>query len=321
MVDAPKVVIASGHVANYLANQTSVTTQGFYKSNNSTRVWKYFGDSDSGGGYYLNPASTAAESLYSSYPTAEGWNDSTSSNDASSCHLQFTNLANFVQRGYVTKSASVAYSIDASSIFQDGMGEIGFVILKSMNATGDWYVWHRSFAAGANARLGTTALPTTTSPGISVDQAAKTVTIISSLAAGAYRYLVLAHHFDGPNAVIECGSYTGTGNSTGFQRNLTWGQNVTGDLEKQPQFFLTKSISGGTGNWALWTKGMTDGQYLFLNSNAGLATSTTSFNPKGFNEILMSGSDQQWGLGGTLADANTSARNYAFVLIRRGPVP
>jgi hypothetical protein len=186
----------------------------------------------------------------------------------------------------------------------------GFIITKRTDSTGNWTVWHTSFAdTKTYAYLNTTAAATTVPSATAMTVNSTYFTVGSNQIFGngsgwtyvAYLFASNAGGFGsaGTDNVITCGSFTTDGSG-----------NATVNLGYEPQFWLYKPV--GTGGWTIYDtmRGWSQTSIFNLNPNTSGAEgggSTTAFYPTatGFDCV-----------GSNL---NPSA-TYIYIAIRRGPM-
>ena len=193
----------------------------------------------------------------------------------------------------------------------------GFIMVKRTSGSDGWFCYHRSlgntkmFALNSNGTPGTATQywndtsPTDTTFTVGTDSA------VNSNGETYVAYL-FAHNDgsfgeDSDEAVIKCGSYSGTG-SAGHEINLGF----------EAQWVMVKRISGGNGNWEIGDimrgqpvlTGSTDGNFIRANqSGAEFTNYPIHPNPTGFTI-------QNFG-GGT----NASGSDYIYIAIRRPHKP
>jgi hypothetical protein len=190
----------------------------------------------------------------------------------------------------------------------------GCIMVKRMDATADWQVYHRSLANTQYMVLNSTAAAATgatrwnsTTPTDTVFSLGTDATVNAS--GGLYVAYLFAHDAGGFGAtgtdnVISCGSYNGNGSATG----------PTVTLGYEPQWLLIKRAEGGTGDWNLidnmrgFVVGGTDAE---LNPNLANAESTGTF-------VTPTATGFQ--LNTTDAGYNASGSVYVYIAIRRGPM-
>ena len=194
----------------------------------------------------------------------------------------------------------------------------GSIWVKRLDTTSDWRVYHRSLSSAAN-QLYLNANTGENSAGPvwnSTDPTSSVFTVGTDSAVNANGATYVAYLFahndgsfgeDSDEAVIKCGSYSGTG-SAGHEINLGF----------EAQWIMVKRISGGTGNWEMADimrvqpvlTGSTDGNFLRANTNGAEFTNYPIHpNPTGFTI-------QNFG-GGT----NASGSDYVYIAIRRPHKP
>jgi hypothetical protein len=192
----------------------------------------------------------------------------------------------------------------------------GCIIVKNVDAVGNWQVYHRSLANTEYLELNSTAAKATgttrwnsTTP-TSTDFSLGTDTTVN---APDYTYVAYLFAHDaggfgdsGNDSVVSCGSYTGNGSATGPTVDLGW----------EPQWVLIKRSSAAN-DWVLLDsmRGITDstlsGTALLFpnNSNAEEDTSTSI-------KLLSNG----FQCTSTSSLFNASSATYIYIAIRRGPM-
>ena len=202
------------------------------------------------------------------------------------------------------------------------------IIVKQLNSSGRWTVYHKDASPTGNPENGRVALNTTDQwyeyPGISSfanlwNQTAPTsthFTVGTDATTGAsgstYVAYLFAHNNNdgefGPDSdqdIIKCDKYTG--GTTGTEVNVGF----------EPQFVMIKRTTG-SGDWMVFDamRGVVSDPYpnldntLFWNLNNAERTNTgyIGFTPTGF--IHQGGS----------GDTNTNGDTYIYMAIRRGPL-
>ena len=185
----------------------------------------------------------------------------------------------------------------------------GMIIVKRTDTTGDWQVYHRSLTNTEYAVLNTTAAKATGATRWNSTTATATEFSLgtdSTVNANSGTYVAyLFAHDTTADGIVQCGSYTGNGSSTGPSISLGW----------EPQYVLIKSSSNAL-NWHIVDvmRGMTVDQgsaLLYPNlSNAEAAATGVSITPTptGFQVNTASTS------------VNTNGGTYIYLAIRRGPM-
>jgi hypothetical protein len=193
----------------------------------------------------------------------------------------------------------------------------GMIILKRINSTSDWWVFHRSLGTGNNSML--KLQDTTAELGYRVDTpnnhflsvSSTSVTLTSLTGAAEYIMYLFAHNNSdgdyGDNAdqdIIKCGSFTHS-SSTGN----------TIDLGFEPQWLLVKSATSTIG-WYIWDtmRGWTVVDQANLQPNSSGAESTGSNTNAGWPQITNTGF--RVGTNSNMGDNKT----FIYMAIRRGPM-
>lgn len=195
----------------------------------------------------------------------------------------------------------------------------GCIIIKRLNDTSNWAVWHRSgtqnnaFAAilnqtGGYADQGAPAFWGATGGTPNMNATTFSVGTSSNVNAsgGTYVAYLFAHDaggfgLTGTDNVISCGSYVGGGASP-----------VAVDLGWEPQWILVKSTMTAYNWWIVDTmRGMVVGA-----DDAGLQPNTTSAE----QQVNVFSPTATGFLTGTNANANKSGDTFIYIAIRRGPM-
>ena len=201
------------------------------------------------------------------------------------------------------------------AIAHDLNSSVGSVIIKRIDTTESWYVWHKGYPSGSlklnetsaglsfglNQYFGGTQ-PTTSNFYVSSDSG------VNNNGSAYVAYLFAHNDGDGefgPDAdadAIKCGSYTGNGSTDGPEINLGF----------EPQWVMIKRTDS-TADWVMQDvmRGMimdSGGAYIKANDSAA-EFSTTGYiqpEPSGF-KVRGTGSSQ----------ANASGGTYIYIAIRR----
>lgn len=114
--------------------------------------------------------------------------------------LAFSEATRFMKRVVVTHTNGASDTVDLSSL-----STIGMALVKRLNGTGSWMVWHKDHTAGKLTYLEQLTGETTDS---SLSVSGTNLILSSALASGTY--LVLAWADDTSlNGLVRCGSYVG----------------------------------------------------------------------------------------------------------------
>lgn len=189
----------------------------------------------------------------------------------------------------------------------------GCIMVKRTDTTGDWQVYHSGLANTQYMVLNTTAAVATgatrwnsttpTSTEFSLGSSANV-----NAAGGTYVAYLFASNassfgLTGTENVISCGVYAGNGSATGPVVTLGY----------EPQWLMIKNTTG-IGDWQIIDNlrampvGATDATLQANIPNAEVAADYVSPTATGFQVVSASG------------QVNTSAANYIYVAVRRGPM-
>jgi len=189
----------------------------------------------------------------------------------------------------------------------------GMIVVKNLTTGGsgfsDWRVWHRS-ESGKTATLNTTAAFSTTDAaskfgnGSSVVQPTSTEFTVAAdydvNRSGETYVAYLFAHDTASDGLIQCGSYTGNGSTTGPEINLGW----------QPQWLLIKGTTAGNDWNLLDNKRGTINKHLYANDAAiEYDTDAIEATATGFKLVQSYGA---W---------NASGQTYIYMAIRSAAAP
>jgi hypothetical protein len=191
----------------------------------------------------------------------------------------------------------------------------GMMIVKMTSGVEGWYVYHRGTSSPANKALvlNTTSAENAGSVGYWNNTAPTSTnfTLGSNYEVnnnGSTYVAYLYAHDTASDGIIQCGSYTGNGSTTGPTVNLGW----------EAQWVLIKSASAGAGpnSWVLFDnmRGMSvTSSNMFLHPNLSAAeqgpVDWVQANATGFQLRNVTGSTY-----------NQSGETYVYMAIRRGPM-
>jgi hypothetical protein len=187
----------------------------------------------------------------------------------------------------------------------------GMIIIKRLDVTQDWWVFHRSAPGGFNGygRLNTTAAWQSIDSGItSVGTSSFTISSFYNASGNTFVAYLFAHDAGGfgelgTDNVISCGTYTGNSSVTGPVVSLGY----------EPQYLMIKNATG-TGNWQLLDvmRGMPVGSAdATLQANLANAESSVDY---------VSPTATGFQVTSTSTQVNTNASTYIYMAIRRGPM-
>jgi hypothetical protein len=193
--------------------------------------------------------------------------------------------------------------------FNHNLGSVpGCVIIKVLNGTGDWFVYHRSTGSSQYLILNSTSGQAAFTDWCVVTST--TVTVKGGAMGNGNPHVVYLFAHDaggfgltGTDNVISCGSYTGNGSSTGPVITLGY----------EPQWLMVKNASS-TGNWNIIDnmRGMPVGSAdAFLEANTSDAEATADW---------VSPTATGFQITSTSSEVNTSSSTYIYIAIRRGPM-
>lgn len=273
--------------------------------NNGSAAWHYWIDSVRGLGnvIYSNTANQQDVSASGRFFSGGVWNsngytltsdgnlNSSSDNNVSwsfQKQPKFFDVVTYTGDGSYTRSISHALGSTP-----------GCVIIKRLDGSGNWYVWHRSIDPTYTLYLDATNAATPIGVNWSPDSSTFTATTQNTTNNSGYTYVayLFAHNaggfgLTGSDNVISCGSFTGA---------------TTVNLGYEPQWVLLKSTTA-TQDWFLidtmmgWTA---DGTYNFLQPNNAYPEAGGTNGPRPTSTGFY------WPYGG-----NT----YIYIAIRRGPM-
>jgi hypothetical protein len=187
----------------------------------------------------------------------------------------------------------------------------GLIVIKRTDAAENWMIAHHY--QGANFLTGL-ALNTTDGSGFTITQAntfndtyfkpyavldPSLGSINGNWSGATYVAYLFAHD---PSGIVQCGSYTGNGSTTGPTIDLGW----------EPQFVLFKRVSAAQ-NWVIVdrSRGFTTVANAPLKANLSSAELSQFFIQPlstGFQPITRD------------SEVNASGHNYIYMAIRRGPM-
>ena len=190
----------------------------------------------------------------------------------------------------------------------------GMVIVKRIDATGEWFVFHKdAIAAGTGPTARFSALLLNNSAAVGQYSTvwnetlptATDFTIGTTLNANGAQYVAyLFAHDPGEDGIIQCGSYTGDGNTSRLI-NLGW----------EPQFVITKRVDS-SGEWMMYDtmRGMSVGM-----PTAEVYANVTSAE---YNGLLRATADAQgFRLLSSDGNVNYPGYQYIYLAIRRPNKP
>jgi hypothetical protein len=171
------------------------------------------------------------------------------------------------------------------------------VIVKRLDATANWYVYHRS--PGPTQRLlleSTGGASTSTIPwnNTAPTDTVFTVTADGNTSGGTYVAYLFAHD-TAADGMVQCGSYTGNGSASGPTITLGW----------EPQFVIIKRVAG-TSDWFMMDS-QRSGMDAYFRANTADAESSNTF---------VNTSSTGFSLTTANATLNASGESFIYLAIR-----
>ncbi len=288
----------------------------WFKARNDTTFHILF-DTERGGTKWLNSASPNAEATAS-----PAW--VTYNSDGFTLPQAINGLNNTQEMASWTfRKAPGFFDIvtytgnGANRTIAHNLGSVpGMIIIKRLDGTSDWSVYHRGYGSGGpagflnstDAAFNLSTYWNNTDPTSTEFSLGSFANVNSSGATYvAYIFAHDAQEFgtDEDEAIIKCGSYTGNGSTDGPTIDLGW----------EPQFIMVKS-SSSSGNWIMLDsmRGVVSGGYdedLYANLTY---TGTPNID---YMEFTATGFIPKSNNGAT----NGSGSDYIYVAIRRPNKP
>jgi hypothetical protein len=188
----------------------------------------------------------------------------------------------------------------------------GMIIIKATSSTSNWFVWHRGdgttdrtafslnlTAASVNNGVAT-FITSSNFRNIAVQDSAASYPNVSGTTYVAYLYA----HDTAADGIIQCGSYTGNGSTTGPVVNLGW----------EPQYLMVKGATVDS-HWSILDSmrglSLSNDAYLFAGATNVEGTTVNLVNPTatGFNIVS------------NVGNFNASGQTYIYMAIRRSNKP
>lgn len=190
------------------------------------------------------------------------------------------------------------------------LGQVpGFVIIKRTDAAGNWVVWHRSLTGSYPSAMNYLLLNSagaqgTASQPFAQDPTNAFLTLSSSVTSNSSNSTYVAYlfsHDTNVDGLIQCGSYTGNGQSSdGPIVTLGW----------EPQWIMVKRASGSTGDWIVFDsmRGITSlgNDPVLLANTSGAETSAN----------YLSSSATGFQIFNNSPSINASGDTYVYIAIR-----
>ena len=322
-------VYSATGIATTITNNIDLSTNGglvWIKRRDGAEVASLV-DSARGLTHYLAPSNTTAQTSGSGTPSGDDFvSFNTNGYSFGPDYYGHFNSSGGTYVGWTWRKQPKYFDIQtwtgtgSNRTISHSLGSVpGCIIVKRTDTTAAWAVYHRSLANTEYLVLNSTAAAATgatwwnsTTPTSAVFSVGTDATVNAS--AGTYIAYIFAHDaggfgLTGTDNVISCGSYSGTGSTTGFDVTLGY----------EPQWVLVKRSSGGTGNWTI-----VDNMRGFAVTapNKGLTpnTSDAEYNLNSTYPIIQPTATGFRIQDTTNADWNASSSTYIYIAIRRGPM-
>ena len=327
----------NGTAGRTITNNIDISTEGgliWTKSRDSTYNHT-LGDTANGVNKYLYSNTTADIDTSSAYYSAFNTNgyvigDTSTGGNANELNSNSVDYVSWTFRKAPKFFDVVTYS--GSSSAQTIAHNLGvtpaMIIVKQLNSSGRWTVYHKDASPTDNPENGRVSLNTTDQwyeyPSISSfanlwNQTAPTsthFTVGTDATTGAngstYVAYLFAHNNNdgefGPSSdqdIIKCDKYTG--GTTGTEVNVGF----------EPQFVMIKRTTG-SGDWMVFDamRGVVSDPYPNLDNTLFWNLSNAERTNTGYIGFTPTGFIHQGGSG----DTNTTSDNYIYMAIRRGPL-
>lgn len=214
-----------------------------------------------------------------------------------------------VWSGDGSDSRSIAHSLGATP---------GMVIVKRTNGSGEWKVWFRT--TSNSGLLNTNAQFDTSSFGSGAPRYQGYISAASSSdftvaggvptqvnASGGEYIAYLFGHDTTANGLIQCGTYSGNGSTSGPSVNLGW----------EPQWVMVKCLTNSY-NWHI----ADNMRGMFLSGSSGINDFDLIPNSNSVEQLVNWISPTPTGFDITTSgvEYNQSGQTYLYVAIRRGPM-
>lgn len=270
------------------------------RSNDTGTAWNVY-DTQRGARNYLRSSSTSSQSTTGSGAGLTSFNSNGFTLGTS------WNTENFSPYTYVSwtfRKAPKFFDVltvtgqATQTTFNHSLGVTpGLVIIKTKDATGDWFVYHRSVGSDQYLLLNSGLAPSSYAGWCTANSTS--VTVKSGVMGNGNSHVVyLFAHDTTADGIVQCGQFTSDG-SGAFSVTLGW----------EPQWLMIKRTDG-VESWRVYDnmRGMTSStvaaRELLPNSSVAedngysLIPEATGFSSTGFN----------------------ASRTYMYVAIRRGPM-
>jgi hypothetical protein len=222
----------------------------------------------------------------------------------------------------------VTYSGTSSNqTISHNLGSVpGCIMIKTLNATDDWMVYHRSTTATQYLSLNQTIAAQTLNSFMNNTEPTSTVFTVGTTGGvnnpgTTYIAYLFAHNaggfgLTGTDDVISCGSYTAN-TSSGVTVTLGW----------EPQWLLVKNAGIGNGGWVLMdnmrqslTVNATSNSDLYANSSLSETSPATATHPIPTATGFFVGAGVEGEFNYNSSGASGTPQTFIYIAIRRGPM-
>jgi hypothetical protein len=281
-------------------------------------------DTERGDGYILRTEVTQASDgpFFGQAFTSTGFSLNTSDNQINSSSNKY---ASWTFRKAPRFFDVVTYTGDGTSgrEIAHNLGVApGAIILKRLDATSNWPVYHRGIDAtnpenyaielnatdprsSSSSNHWNSTNPTATEFTIGANYNGNSTQWVAYL----FAHDPLGPSEDGSDGLIACGSYTGNGSSNGPEIDLGW----------EPQWVLVKAATGGAEEWFLYDsmRGWLSNATAVLGNKALRPNDSAVEWDNDFSPYITSTGFE---LNSSSSRTNASGVTYIYIAIRRGPM-
>ena len=284
------------------------------REKNTTADVFYITDTERGAGKVLKTGSTGAQVAdadtitgFTSSGFALGDDDVVNTNNEDFVSWTFRKAPKFFDMVTYEGNSETAFMVNHNLGVTPGM-----IILKSVDLTSPWYVWHRGLSSTSHRILLNSTAEQSSDSNYQIGLNASATQIYIDTGsdinyADTYIAYLFAHNDgdgefgpDGDQDIISCGSYEGNGNAAGNVINLGW----------EPQWLLIKEVDA-SGPW-----NVLDTMRGITNHTHDRALRVNNAQDTEYNETAINLNATGFSLGGTGGDFNTNNSTYLYVAIR-----
>ena len=269
-------------------------------------------DTIRGGGNSISPDRASAQSSNSDGPATFTSNGFTTGSAPSAQHISWTfkSQEKFFDVVTYTGNGTTGQNISHN------LGSVpGMIIVKNLDATANWFCYHRSKGNGYAATLDTDGAFYSTANWDNTDPTSTHFTVKHSDSnnnGSSYVAYLFAHDeavfgYRGNNSIIKCDSYTGNGSSNGPDINLGW----------EPQWILIKRTNN-TEDWMIFDHMRTSArQDMWLDDQRPNKTSLDGDGAGTDSQPFLNWTSTGFKLSSLSPHTNGNGDNYMYVAVRR----